>query len=180
MKPTILIDVDETVVLTIQDWKDWYKKETGNNLDLSKQISIENSLIKHDIDPLDYWRNPKLYDTKIPITEAGKFIQKYRYDYNIVFCSHCFVEHKISKQKFIKRWFGDFPFVDTESKEYVKCDYAIDDRAYFLRNIKKLQPNAVCIQIKSIENNHNEFYYKDWDEIDQFFENIKLLGNKKY
>ena len=172
MKPTILIDIDETVVLTIQDWKDWYRKETGNDLDLSSQISVENSLINHHIDPLNYWRNAKLYDTKVPIKEAGTFIQKYRYDYNIVFCSNCFTEHKESKQKFIKRWFGDFPFIDTESKEYVKCDYAIDDRAYFLRNIKKHQPQTTCIQIKSIENSENEFMYKDWSEIDIFFINL--------
>ena len=83
--------------------------------------------------------------------------------------SNCFSEHIDSKKRFINRWFGDFPFIDTHHKEYIQCDVVIDDRAYYLRQIQSRQPDAKCIQIKTeINNYHEEYDYMNWDEIDDY------------
>lgn len=170
-KPIVLVDVDETIVENIDDWKNWYNQICSEELDFKELDRINESLISDEhINPLDYWRNPNLYDDKKPIKEAVKVIKKFDDKFNFVFVSNCFSEHKDSKIRFIKKYFGKYPFVDTAYKEYVMCNIAIDDRAFYLRNIKEKQPNCEIIQIKTAYNNYNEFLYFDWNEIEKFLE----------
>ena len=170
-KPVVMLDVDGTVVNNIDDWKSWYRTKTGKDLKLSadNEQNLKDALLHHNLDPIDFWKQPDLYDKKIPIPQAGKVISKHKDDFDFVFVSNCFTEHVESKKAFLKRWFGDIPFISTEFKEYISCDICIDDRAYYLRKIKERQPETECIQIVSSTNNyHEEFHYLRWDSIDTF------------
>jgi len=180
-KPIILLDVDETVVNNVLDWEDWYRQKTGCELDFSFRNSktISDIVLHYDLDPLDYWRQPNLYDSKTPIKEAVRVVNKYKQIFQFIFVSNCISEHSSSKKLFLKRHFGDIPFVDTYHKEFVMCDIAIDDRAHYLRNIKEVNPDVQAVQIITDFNNfHAEFKYLDWGGIDTFLSNFLVEYNK--
>ena len=160
--------------ITKKEVNEFVKDSTNQELDLTNQISVTSSMLHHKINPLNYWKNDELYDDKLPIQDAVSVLLKHQDKFDIVFVSNCFSEHIDSKKRFINRWFGDFPFIDTHHKEYIQCDVVIDDRAYYLRQIQSRQPDAKCIQIKTeINNYHEEYDYMNWDEIDDFLDNFK-------
>jgi len=171
MKEIVMLDVDETVVSNYIDWTNWYRDQTGDEIDFKTSQNVEDAMVDHKIDPLDYWKQKDLYDNKSPINGAKLVINKYKKYFDFVFVSNCFSEHMDSKQRFLKKCFGDIPFINTNSKEYVKCDIFIDDRHYYLHNVKEKQPNTECIQIKALYNKPQEGYsYLDWNEIDEFLQ----------
>jgi len=50
----------------------------------------------------------------------------------------------------------------------------IDDRHFYLQQVKDKQPDVDCIQIKATYNRkHEGCHFFDWDEIDNYLELIK-------
>jgi len=173
MKKIILVDVDETVVCNYNQWKQWYKDETGAEIDFNNNETVNDAMLTHRVDPLGFWKQRDLYDNQVPIEGSVEVITKLRDKYDFVFVSNCFSEHLDSKVKFLRKHFGDIPFVSTGEKGYVKCDIAIDDRHFYLRQIREKQPQVHCIQIKAPFNKeHDDSHYFDWSQIDTYLSNL--------
>jgi 5'(3')-deoxyribonucleotidase len=172
------IDVDLTLVNSLENWVLWYEHKTGHSLlnDFNKNIdhglNIQKLMIYHD-SPLDYWKLPDLYDNLHPMdgcVQVVKYLQEIGHD--IIFISYCVPSHIDSKTSFLNRNFGpDIKLIDTKHKEYVKMDMFIDDHSEFLDNVRKLQPDCITIQKKTIINSINtELYFENWDEFLPKFE----------
>jgi 5'(3')-deoxyribonucleotidase len=168
-KKTIMIDIDDTVVDMINPWKQWYRDESGGEL-IIENNTFRLDLMTSHVDPLEFWSNPELYEDKVANPNAVDFVNKYKDTFNIIFCSWCFVEHKKSKEDFIKREFGRFPLIDTKYKQYVKCDIAIDDRINFLHSIKEANQDVEAIHYNNGNNSKVDQIFLTWDEIDVFIE----------
>jgi len=172
MRPIIAVDVDLTVVDTLTSWVSWYRKLTGHDIldDLSSyQYRIEDIMEKHK-DPLEYWRKPDLYDELIPIKGSQYYLKQLSVDFDIIFVSHCFPEHITSKEYFLQR---NFPFhkgfISTQHKEYIKCDYFIDDYSKYFDKVKEIQ-GAECLLFGTDLKQDQETY--NWEEI-----YYKIKGN---
>jgi len=175
MKKIVLVDVDETVVCNYSEWKEWYKEETGAEIDFNNNETVQEALLTHRVDPLGFWKQRDLYDGREPIDKSLEVITKYKDKFDFVFCSNCFSQHMDSKTKFLRKYFGNLPFISTSAKEYVKCDIVIDDRHAYIDSIISKQPNVVGIQVKAPYNReHKGVHYFDWDEIDSFLSNYEV------
>ena len=172
--PIIAIDVDLTVVDTVTPWKEWYTKLTGHDLgEITSENNDLETLMKQHNDPLKFWRKPDLYDDLKPIPEAELYIHELKkLDTEIVFVSACMPEHEESKRMFLRRNFKfQHGFVSTSDKQYVKCDYFIDD---YKKYCEMMIGNSKVFQIKTSLNSpdiEGRFPYVDWEEI---YEHIKL------
>jgi 5'(3')-deoxyribonucleotidase len=166
VKKTILIDIDDTVIDMHNPWSLWYKEQTGQELLVQHDQFAFDISITH-IDPLMYWVNPELYDDREPWSGAVDFVNKYKDTHNIIFCSWCFVEHKKSKENFIKKHFGDYPFIDTKYKEYIKCDYMIDDKLFFLDNSARHNYDSrILIHFNNgLNYKESPYEYMNWEEL---------------
>ena len=165
MRKIIGVDVDLTVVDVVTEWVKWYKDITGHELnEISRENNnIQDIMTQHD-DPMKYWRKEDLYDNASPYPEAIKYLTKLSKDFDIIFISACLPEHETSKKHFLKRNFKFMKgFISTENKNFVRCDYFIDDNKKYCR---QLLPYAKVFQIKSFLNScSNEFPYLTWEEI---------------
>ena len=168
----IAVDVDLTVVDSVTPWKAWYTKLTGH--DLGEVTSENNNLeemMKNHNDPMQFWRQPDLYDNLQPIKEAVRALKKlHNMGYKIIFVSACQPEHEVSKRMFLGR---NFPyhdgFISTGDKKHVACDYFIDDYKKYCR---QQNDRATVFQIKTELNSssNGEFAYVDWEEIVEIME----------
>lgn len=158
------IDIDSTIVDTITPWANWYTFHTGEKLNFSENKNIYELMTCHS-SPLDFWKQPNLYDNLTPYKKCVKVIKQLMEKHEVIFISYCFAGHLDSKVSFLKRNFGhNIKFIDTEHKEYIKLDVAIDDRGRYLRKIKEAQPNCRCIQKKSLLNCISfSDHFEDWD-----------------
>jgi 5'(3')-deoxyribonucleotidase len=149
------VDVDLTVVDVLTEWIDWYKNLTGH--DISEEIknvsyNVEDLMKKH-FDPLSFWRKPDLYDNLEPIPEAVKYLKLLKQKgFKIVFASSCFPEHETSKKLFLKRNFPVDGFLSTSDKQFVTCNYFIDDYDKYLNKINEFNSNIKCFRIDSLLN----------------------------
>ena len=189
MRKIIAVDVDLTVVEMINSWVEWYYKKTGVKLEefKSKTWNIEELMIHHN-DPMEFWKNPNLYDEVSPIENSVEVLRELSEDYDIVFVSHCLPEHENSKRYFIKR---NFPFakgfISTGDKGFVKCDIVIDDYIKYLSNFDDF---VVKIMHKSFINYDSPIEgipLLEWKEIKDYIKGgniwedfqVKKLKNSK-
>lgn len=174
------VDVDLTVVNPVPGWLSWYKSLTGHELTSLQEFNLEHLMTEHH-DPMEFWKNPKLYDDLIPIENSVESLKKIKeLGYDIVFVSHCYPEHFNSKKLFLKR---NFPFadgfVDTADKRFVQCDIFIDDYKKYLRQVKEYNSNCWCIQIESQLNSKGEFLYGNWNDILKAIEAAESMQNDR-
>jgi len=168
MNKVLAIDVDLTVVDAVTPWKEWYQSLTGHELgDLSSENNDLETLMKQHSDPLEFWRKADLYDNLSAYPESIQYITKLKeeFDLDIVFVSACFPEHERSKRMFLQRNFKfDFGFISTSDKNFVRCDYFVDDYKLYCRQLKKY---SQVYQIISPLNSSSdgEFPYLDWEGI---------------
>lgn len=195
----IAVDVDQTVVDTAQVWFDWLLSKSTNtdtniiNLEQFKNncVNSEGKLtpsVKYNlseyfpsitIDPMSFWHTSDLYDELQPIKGSIESLKKLKdIGYNIVFVSYCKTGHFKSKWKFIQR---HFPFADglvaTSNKQYIRCDYIIDDRLEYIVNMddktKRIIYNTVYEQglftnmMNDLLQQDNDTYKVavDWQEV---------------
>lgn len=170
MNKVIGVDVDLTVVDPVPGWLDWYFRLTGKTLDVNVEFNIEKLMIHHH-DPMQYWKNDKLYDNLEPIVGSVENLKNLKEaGFKIVFISNCYPEHLNSKKYFIKR---NFPFadgfIDTADKGFVGVDYFIDDYNHYLNQVKTQNPDCICIKhISSINSKSEDYPYLDWKGIKDF------------
>lgn len=171
----IAVDVDLTVVEMIEPWITWYRDKTGENITSfdNKTWHIEDLMVHHR-DPMEFWKNPNLYDDKLPIPYSVHVLTElHNIGYTIIFVSHCMPEHEDSKRYFIKRHFPfHSAFVSTGDKGYVKCDIFIDDSDKYL---DKMDKSVISIMHKSLINTTQETHHPkmDWLEILDYIKGIK-------
>jgi 5'(3')-deoxyribonucleotidase len=139
----IAVDVDLTVVDSLTPWMDWLEEFTDEKVkNVSGAYNLEPEIReillragRDDVDPLEYWKNPCLYDTMEPIEGAVEALANIkRRGHQVVFVSSCFPEHTASKERLLKRC---FPFADgfiaTHDKHFVGYDALIDDKLEHMR-----------------------------------------------
>jgi len=163
------IDVDETIIYLKPKWSEWIYEKFNTIPDFSKEILNENWLF--------FWKNESLYDDIKPISEAVDVIN---WLYNtgqveIVFISHCFKEHKLSKINLLKKYFKFHSFIDTKDKYLCDIDILIDDRDIFFREIKKQNLDIITILHKTEYKSKNiSDYEMNWYEIKDYFKDNVL------
>lgn len=172
MSKIVAVDVDLTVVDSVTPWKAWYTKLTGHDLgNLTSENNDMETMMKNHSDPMKFWRQEDLYDELSPIQESVKALKKINdMGYKIIFVSACQPEHEYSKRMFLGR---NFPFmagfVSTGDKQYVTCDYFIDDYKKYCRQMMgKAKVFHIKTEINSSSN--GEFPYVDWEEIVEMIE----------
>ena len=148
----IAVDVDLTVVDTLTPWMKWFDRKAGKSIrnesgsyDLvpeMREIMKEQGV---DFDPMEWWRQPDLYDYMIPITAAvDKLKLASMCGYEVVFVSSCIPEHTKSKQDFLKQWFPFAKgFIATHDKHFVDYDVLIDDKIEHIRLGEMRRPKAI-------------------------------------
>lgn len=177
-KGIIAVDVDMTVVNPVTKWVMWYQKKTGHTITAQEiseiQYNVNDMMHKHH-DPLSFWRQCDLYDDLYPIKNSVETLSKlHEMGYTIIFVSSCFPEHQESKTYFLKRFFPFHSgFIDTDSKEFIRCDYFIDDYKKYLDKVRK-GAEAFCIQHESPFCQEGDGYpIMNWEQISEFFEGEK-------
>jgi 5'(3')-deoxyribonucleotidase len=173
MKKIILVDVDSTVVEAGHLWIEWYIKQTGHDIseELSKlSTTVLNDLFTEHKNPLDFWKLPDIYDNLIPNKNSIEVLEELSKDYDIIFVSNCFPEHERSKRKFIDKFFPFHKaFISTSEKQYITCDFIIDDFYKYIKKMKIQQPHVKCILIESDFNKHIiKEKFKDWNSIKDY------------
>jgi 5'(3')-deoxyribonucleotidase len=173
MKKIILVDVDSTVVETCYLWIDWYIQQTGHDV-LNETHKLEtntlDSLFTEHSNPLEFWKLPNIYENLYPIKNSVGVLEELSEDYDIIFASNCYPEHECSKRKFIDKFFPFHKgFISTSEKQYITCDFMIDDFYKYIKKMKIQQPNVKCIFIESDFNKHiNEEKIPDWSAIKEY------------
>jgi len=173
-KPILGIDVDLTIVDTLNPWLEWYESQTGHRINLSDlpedQYSIHHLMDKHD-NPMEFWGACDLYDNLCIFPEAVRVIQKLSELVDIVFISHCVPSHIESKLALLERFLGKkYPFIDTEYKQFVKVDFFVDDNVKMLDNMHESYPETVIFKWETQVNKAVSRSYwipcKEWAKIE--------------
>lgn len=142
-KPIIAVDVDLTVVDTLNDWLQWFSMASGgatihnksNSYDLVPEMKkVLESVGRGHIDPFMYWRMKDLYDNLEPVEGSVEKLQEcFEKGFEIVFVSLCVPSHTQSKIDFVNKYFPFHSgFIATDKKELVRYDYLIDDKHYHI------------------------------------------------
>lgn len=110
---------------SVYDISDYYFLNTEQKLELS-----------------NFWKCPELYDDLYATESAIETIKELkRLGHQVIFASHVEGYHSKSKFEMIKRSFDNFDgFIATREKQFVLCDYLIDDRSYNLTNLIVSKP----------------------------------------
>lgn len=178
MSLTIGVDVDLTVVDTGRVWCNWleYKGATLDFKAYAKAMDFGRApynisklaIVPDCVDPLDFWRDPKLYDSLSPL-EGSVETLKALHDkgHKIVFVSAIKGDHHKSKYYFLKK---HFPFLSgvvfTKEKHFVNLDVMIDDRCDVLNKFDgektcKIRFDTVYEQSEKCE---AHFVVKSWKD----------------
>lgn len=178
MSLTIGVDVDLTVVDTGMHWGSWLAYK-GAKLDYAAMATaMDNDCIPYNlsklailpeaIDPLDFWRDPKLYDSLLPLDYAVSTLEAlHNKGHKIVFVSAIKGDHHKSKYYFLKK---HFPFLSgvvfTKEKHFVNLDVMIDDRCDVLNKFDggktcKIRFDTVYEQSEKCE---AHFVVKSWKD----------------
>lgn len=152
VRKIIAVDVDLTVVDTLNPWLEWYDALTGHDIfdDVKKETYNLEELMHMHPSPLDYWKKPDLYDDLVPMGDSVEILKELSDKYDIIFVSSCFPEHITSKELFLQKYFSFHKgFISTHQKQYAKCDIFIDDYIKHIDQVKKYNPECLCILHKS-------------------------------
>lgn len=94
----------------------------------------------------DFWKDLRLYDTLKPIPQAVEYLNKLKQDgHELVYVSKCLGEHEASKFRFIKKYFPYDAVIFTWEKQYVSCDFVIEDSVSNLMKFHNKGHNADLI-----------------------------------
>lgn len=173
----IAIDIDNTVVDTGHLWNHWlssrFKLISGRPISKQPYNLTELFTLPEDTDGFDFWRDPNLYNGLNPIEHSVEVLTKLSETYDIIFVSQAKGWHHKSKFKFIEKW---FPFnkglILTKEKNYVKCDYFIDDS---LTQINNMPLEVDCLWLETyyvqsgVSPKRNLLQVKNWKEIETYF-----------
>lgn len=182
-KNIIGIDVDSTIVDTLNPWFQWMEKVLGKEKYKKLRDEFEASDELYALDgimekffkdtnknPMDFWRQKDLYDNLKPFDDALEYIEKLHKDTGseILFISKMAPEHAESKIKFLRKYFPYyFDIMNGRRKFLIYMDYFIDDHLKYISEMRKYRPEVFCFAIETPLNRvvkENIKFWK-WDEI---------------
>lgn len=153
MRKIVAVDVDLTVVDTLNPWLEWvhrytYDEKVKNESGQYDLVPEMKELLKRadnqHIDPFEFWRDARLYDDLQPLSWSvlGLYGLHTR-GYGVVFVSSCVPEHMCSKERFLRKWFPFHNgFIATHDKHLVDYDVLIDDKLEHIINGQNYRPQA--------------------------------------
>jgi 5'(3')-deoxyribonucleotidase len=178
---TVAIDVDLTVVDTLNPWLFWFYNKCGarvlnenGSYDLVPEMKELQKLTGHEhFHPFDFWHKKDLYDKLNPLDGAVEAVKRLKNNgYNVIFVSQSVPEHTNSKISFLNKHFPSADgFISTHDKHFVDYSVLIDDKLEHLYMGKKYKPNSQHIQfcgVRSDTNYINEGRFStvhNWHEI---------------
>lgn len=193
-RPVISVDVDLCVVNIDYLWWRWLNNITGysktfpptNNLDYNLGNYFSEELEATGRDALDFFRSEGLYDWAHPINGSVPVLKLLSETCDIVFVSAVKGNHHGSKYRFLKR---NFPFmkgfIATQEKQYVSCDYIIDDRHKFLNlfdntEVKRIKFNTPYQQCEELKQTNKNFLgtAECWYDIKTIFDREGILNEQ--
>jgi 5'(3')-deoxyribonucleotidase len=182
---TVLIDVDLTLVDTLNPWLRWFKARTGVDLTPSA-YNIENQMKEHMVfeDPMDYWREKDIYNGLTPYEASAHTIHKLvEKGFQIVFVTWSpFSEQITPKEDWLAEHFGsDIPVIHTSHKELIDGDILIDDNTEMLTKFLNRDTNNKRVGLK-YETSLNSSWYApypqkslsmyNWASVQEFFHDM--------
>jgi len=145
----IAIDVDLTIVDTLDVWFDWLEMKSGIGKPFLKKVifdefyksddeyHLEKYMKKYYPEPLKFWKQPDLYDNLKPFDEFFSFLETvsntasdYKVPIEFMFISFVFPEHCGSKMRFLQKYFPHIPVYlvkGHKDKNLIEFDVLIDD-----------------------------------------------------
>lgn len=150
----IAVDVDQTVVNTIDLWFNYIEQKNG--VVYNDRVFLEKYT--------DFWKNPNLYDNLEPYTPALHFLNILATQHKIWFISSCYDEHVNSKLVFLKKFFKFNEFINESKKNKYEnnFDFIIDDQNHVLQSMKEREK---CIQISYSKDKPGYYKRMNWGEI---------------
>jgi 5'(3')-deoxyribonucleotidase len=147
------VDVDLTVVDTLNPWLNWFENLTGKrvlNLDNQYNLVPEMEKLMQEVgckfNPMAWWSRSDLYDDLKPIEDSVECLKYLARKYKIVFVSSCISGHVDSKAKFLDKHFGfNSGFVSTHKKHFVDYSILIDDNLQNVISSKIHRPESTNI-----------------------------------
>jgi len=170
------IDVDLTIVPTLEKWLKWYEEKTGHKVELPPGIGydVNKYLSKHE-NPYEFWELEDLYDDIEPYKDAKYFIDKLSENHTIVFVSSVFGNHYDSKKRFIEKYFPYAHFIATDSKWLVDVDILIDDKIETIDEFYENNKDRRKVYGFYYPTLINNFFGLRWEEIYKNIEEEKCV-----
>ena len=175
-KETIAVDVDLTVVDTLDSWVKWFEERSPDSFDWSKLRDMDAKTIMGQsiTDPMKFWFQTDLYDKLTPEPDCRTVLESLSRDYNIIFVTSSKPEHIRSKEAFINKWFKFHDgIVHTENKELIQADYFIDDYDHVANSVMAINDHARVLfkrtrlnQYQTVKGSHSVC---NWRDIDVYF-----------
>lgn len=181
MKTTIAIDVDLTLVDTLNPWLRWFEARTGF---FPEEITykMERYMREHINEcPFNYWRDPDLYEGLPPLEGSVEMVKALHADdrYEVVFVTWSPNLNQIkAKNDWLAENYGeDIPVIHTEHKHLIDAHVLIDDNPEMVENFLSHKPGRIVMKYRTEVNQdwHPDYskgkYYdmKDWSYIKEHF-----------
>lgn len=164
MKGIIAVDVDDCIIEMRPLWIKYCEDNWGK---VRCPIVSYNLCDYWGDKAMDFWSNESLYDNLTPNPQAAKVLDKLnKSGYEIGFVSYTKKGHFASKCKFLNDWFPYRKFImNTKEKNYVRCDWFIDDNPHNLTN----QYNPVRTILLKTDAKHSQinvdYVAETWQDI---------------
>lgn len=176
----IMIDVDLTLVDSLSPWLRWFKARTGVELNPTS-YGLEGIMQEHmNDDPLEYWRQPNVYDNLKPYGFSVRTIRKLREEgFQVVFVTHSPYPEQIGPKEAWLDWHYDkgIPVIHTEHKELIDADIMIDDNIEMLEKFLNHKAGRVGLKFDTQLNKgwyapypQKSLTMSHWPDIQEYFQ----------
>jgi 5'(3')-deoxyribonucleotidase len=178
------IDVDLTVVDTLEPWIRWFYYKTGSHFpeelikgDGDGLDDIMRKYMPKDMDPFLYWEQADLYADLKPIPVASEFIERVIDDgHSVVFVTLSAHGHYGSKERFLRKFFPrNSGIVHTADKHLVCMDMFIDDNIKMVQKVNSLSkyPVKTFLHKTKLNVNCEELAPMTWEEIYKEYQSME-------
>ena len=182
MSKIIAVDCDNTIARSDDVWWEWMHRALGilgfrgrPSLWPNAPYNLSEYFIEDfksiDRDPMDFWRSESTYDYVNPVQGSVKALKElHELGYKIVVVSQIKGNHNKNKWQWLQL---HFPFIDgyisTKEKQFVKCDYFVDDRNNVLNSLdgcKRIKISSPYTQSEELDSGIPDI--AKWEDIKNF------------
>lgn len=182
----IVIDCDLVLAASDEAWLEWLYSVTSykglnpdflvDNLHCKVNYDLtyyyKKELKKANRDGFDFWRSTTCYDHINPVPGSVEYVNRLnQLGHDIAVVSAVKGNHSKSKYQFLQRYYPDCidAFIWTQEKNWIGCDYFIDDRNKFLNLANptkaKFKLDTPYTQCEDLVLTDNTFVVESWIDI---------------
>lgn len=197
-RPSLAVDVDLTVCQIDNAWWSWLNHIHHTNYAMPEQgdefSDGVHHFLKYDLgwyfgnstpykryESVDFFRKEGAYDFAKPVKYSVGCLNRLAEHFDIVFVTKIKGNHHKSKYHWLHRNFpfiktGNHGVIATNEKWWVKADYLIDDRNYYLNSWREKTGSASIVFCTKYEQDQELTFEPslkswDWREIEEYLMN---------